>query len=351
MSKGAGQQTTTNSLDPQTAAMQKQIFDQAQRTYDNYKPSVYGGPTVAGASGLSNTGASQVGNASQAMNGIMNANFGLGNQYSAQAMYGGSPSGPSGPDMSAYQQAGNNGAAALGGDPNAIQHFMDPYQKNVIDQVKGQYGDLNGMAQMGINDEATKQGAFGGSRHGVAEGVASANIAKGLGQQIAGLQSQGYQNAMNQANMAAGQGLNAGNLGLGYGNLGLGYQNLGLNRQLGMGQLGLQANGQAQSAAMGAAGLGGQLFGMGDYYRGINQQQLDQNQNNFNTLRDWDVNRLGILTGARGGPYGSTQSTPLTRNVGAGALGGAATGAQIGSIIPGVGTAIGAGIGGLLGIL
>src|SRR6476469_1710518 len=147
MSKGAGKQTVTNSLDPQTSAMQRQIFDQAQNVYNNYTPKIYPGQTVAPADGLSRVGTGVLQESLKPLQQIAQQNLGLGNQYSAMATNGANPSGPGGPDLGAYQHAGDVGAAALGGDPSAIGSLMNPYTANVIDQVKSQYGDLNGMAQ------------------------------------------------------------------------------------------------------------------------------------------------------------------------------------------------------------
>lgn len=265
MSKGAGKQTVTQKLDPQTEAYQKLVYQRAQEAANQpYTP--YQGQTVAGTSPLSG----------QAVGGWQQG-----------------------------AQLGNLGMGALGGDQAALAHFQNPYQQQVLDQIRGQYGDLNSTAQMGINDQATAAGAFGGSRQGVASGVASADIAKGLGQQMANFTYQGFNDAQQRA-------LSAANLGMG-------------------------AN---QS-----------LFGAGDYFRNVQQQQLGDQENRFNQARDWDLRNLDVLkSGMTGTPYGSSQSQPLTKNLGAGLLGGAASGAAIGSAIPGIGTAVGAGVGGLLGI-
>ena len=53
----------------------------------------------------------------------------------------------------------------------SLTPYMNPYTKNVIDTSMG---DLNRARTMAMNDvgaSATSAGAFGGSRHGVAEGV------------------------------------------------------------------------------------------------------------------------------------------------------------------------------------
>lgn len=108
-----------------------------------------------------------------------------------------------------YANAGNLGLGALSGDANALGSFINPYNQHVIDQVTGQYGRLADMTRTNISDAATKAGAFGGSRQGVAEGVALGELGRGMGQQVAGLQYQGFNDAMGRAGSLANMGLGA----------------------------------------------------------------------------------------------------------------------------------------------
>lgn len=164
-----------------------------------------------------------------------------------------------------YAGLGQQGVAALGGDQAALAKYMNPYQTNVLDQVRSQYGLLNAQAQMGINDAATRAGAFGGSRQGVASGVASGEIARGLGQQISGLEYQGFNDAMGRA---------------------------GDQARLGLGALGA-------------------LPGLGQY-----QQQIN----------DPNLRRLMFIKQAQAGsPYGQTSTQQVNSNPAGGALGTFAT--------------------------
>lgn len=189
-----------------------------------------------------------------------------------------------------YAGLGQQGAAALGGSQRDILGFMNPYQQNVLDQVQNQYGVLANRMQNTVNDAATRAGAFGGTRHGVATGVALGELGRNAQEQIASLTSQGFEGAMGRASMAA---------------------NLGL---------------------AGASGL----FQAGQY--------ADMNSP--------EMRRLGILSGTlASSPSGSTQTMaqPVNRNRAAGLLGGAATGMQLGGAFGPWGAGIGAGLGGLLG--
>lgn len=93
----------------------------------------------------------------------------------------------------------STGMAALGGDPNAVKTLMNPYQQNVIDGIMGQWKNANAMGMNQVNDAATRAGAFGGSRQGVATGVMMGENARNATSQIGDLLNSGYNNAMGQA--------------------------------------------------------------------------------------------------------------------------------------------------------
>ena len=76
-----------------------------------------------------------------------------------------------------------------------LSPYMNPYEQNVINNL--QTDALRGQ-QMAFNDigaQATAANAYGGSRHGVAEGVMGANIQRDLNNQIGQLRLGGFQNA------------------------------------------------------------------------------------------------------------------------------------------------------------
>src|SRR3990167_1636633 len=137
--------------------------------------------------------------------------------YDAAQRAGGAPP-PSGvTDASGYYggatAAGREGIAALGGDAAAAQRFMNPYQGQVIDAMMKQFGVTNAATQNQISDAATRAGAFGGSRHGVASGVAMGEAARNQNAQIAGLLNTGFEGAMGRAGQLAGLGYGAAGAG------------------------------------------------------------------------------------------------------------------------------------------
>lgn len=119
-------------------------------------------------------------------------------------------------------KTGRGGLDALSGNPDAIAALMNPYQKNVIDAANAQfdYGDARAMKT--VNDAATKAGAFGGSRHGVASGVALGETGRARGNTISGLLYGGYNDAMGRAGEMARMGFGAAgaNANLGFGGVG-----------------------------------------------------------------------------------------------------------------------------------
>lgn len=138
--------------------------------------------------------------------------------------------------------------------PGQVSEFMNPYQQEVIDRAMANINRQGEIARQNLQTQATRAGAFGGSR----EGVQRAELERGLSDTrnatIAQMLSQGYQTAMNQAQQAfeAQQGRQlqgaqlTGQLGQGIGALGAQVQGLGqqdVTFQYGLGQ---QQQGQRQ---------------------------------------------------------------------------------------------------------
>jgi len=92
--------------------------------------------------------------------------------------------------------AGGLGRPLLGSN---IAAYQNPYTDQVI---KANEADILRGAQMGVNaldTSASRAGAFGGSRHGVALGEYGKGVAQQLAQSSAGLRQAGFQNAQQAA--------------------------------------------------------------------------------------------------------------------------------------------------------
>jgi len=80
-----------------------------------------------------------------------------------------------------------------------LSSYMNPYDESVISGLQKDAMTGQQMASNELGAQATAAGAFGGSRHGVAEGVMASGIQNNLNQQIAGLRQSGFQNAQQMA--------------------------------------------------------------------------------------------------------------------------------------------------------
>jgi hypothetical protein len=152
-------------------------------------------------------------------------------------------------------------------DPNAVQQYMNPYQQNVIDiqnQAAQRQADI---AKTQRNAQATKSGAFGGSRQAIENAEANRSLAMLQNTN----QLQGQQQAYNQAiqNMQYGAGL--------------GLQGL---------STGLQGYGQAGQAGATLANIGTQQLGAQQGILGLQnqiggQQQSQQQQIIANAINNY----------------------------------------------------------------
>ena len=80
-----------------------------------------------------------------------------------------------------------------------IQSFQNPFTSSVIDTTLARAGQDQQMQLNQIGDGATRAGAFGGSRHGVAEGIARGQFDQNNQATMAGLNGAGYSQALQAA--------------------------------------------------------------------------------------------------------------------------------------------------------
>lgn len=287
MGKSTGDQTVTQKTELPSwyTGPAKTMFDQAQAAAANIAQP-YMGNTVAGIDPI--TG--------QAIN-YTGANMGSTNP--------------------AFAQAGQVAASVGGYTPQNflsgnIGAYMSPYIQNVEDAALGNMDRAYRQNLNTIGDQAIGANAFGGSRHGVAEGVAAAENARNMGDLSAQLRQQGYGQAAGQmtADMdraMAGQDLNL----------------RGAQMQGSLAGQGQAAYLQSLQQAI-AAGQ-------------INQQQaqmlLDQRASQYDAMANIPANQLNLLLAALSGtqvPTTSTTKTPTSGNFLTGAAGGAMAGMPFG---------------------
>lgn len=252
----------------------------------------------------------------------------------------------------AFQNAMGGAANVMGYNPSQVQaqsflqgnigQYMSPYTQQVEQAAMGQLNDQRLRALNQTGDQAKAAGAFGGSRHGVMEGVVNTETAKQAGMLSAQLRDQAYRQGMSAMESDMARNMQAQQL-----NQSAGLQGAGLNLQGAatygdLARVGTDTYMKELAAAQGA----------GNFQQSMDQLGLDAQRQLYNEMRAYPIEQLDLRLNALGmTPYGSstTQTTPMSGSPAMGAVGGALAGAQLGSMVPFIGTGIGALGGAILG--
>lgn len=168
--------------------------------------------------------------------------------------------------------------------PESIQQFMNPYQRQVIESGLADIEQQRQMQQVADAGQATMAKAFGGSRQGVADYLTNKSAQEQSRKLIENMGYQGYGQAAQLAQQAQ--------------------------------TMGLQGAGAVMSAQQA-------------------QQALEQAR--LDAARNLPLEQLSIQQAAMSAQpanLGMTTTTPTTRNVGAGALGGAGMAYALGATNP-----------------
>lgn len=214
-------------------------------------------------------------------------------------MAGASPMG--GVPVNPMQQAAGAQQGALMGTVNAgttnigtiggsnIGAYQNPYTDQVI---RANEADILRGAKMGINEldtAATRAGAFGGSRHGVALGEYGRNVAEQLAQSSAGLRQQGFANAQQMAQQDIQNRLS--------------QANLGMQGAAQLGNLGQQSFGYGQNIQQ-------QMAQQGAMQQALNQALIDAAKGQFGAYSQFPAAGLSLMTQALGAsPHGETTTS------------------------------------------
>ena len=186
-----------------------------------------------------------------------------------------------------------------------IANYQNPYTQSVVNATQAEFNNQNAQAQQGLTSNAIAQGALGGNRVGVAQGIMAGQQALAQAPVIAGLNQQGYQQALQtaqqqyQQNPLAAAGAIA--------NFGISGQNAALSgagAQLGAGTLQQQTQ-QAQDAA---------LYGQYQQAQAFPYQQTQW-------LAGLDTGVGSNMGGTSNGTTTSPAPNPLTQWLGLGAAG------------------------------
>ena len=166
-------------------------------------------------------------------------------------------------------------------NPYATQAYMSPYMQNVVDYQKSQALRDYGIGMGSLKAQASRSGAFGGSRQAIQESEAQRN----LGSQLQGIEAQGaqqaFQNAQQQQQFGA--------------NLGLQGQQAGMQGLNQFGQLGGQlASIGGQQQASDLARLQAQQT-VGAQQQALEQNKINQSISNYATAQQYPFMQLGIM--------------------------------------------------------
>ena len=199
-------------------------------------------------------------------------------------------------DLSGFQSQDLNAAQIADAD---VGSYMSPYTQNVIDSSLRTLGGYQEQALNQQGAQASRAGAFGGSRHGIAE----AETRKAYGQQASDLVTNQTQQAfMNAQNMAGRDIASQNQFAMG-------------NRAASERAAGIRAGGAAGLASTAGQQLGSEMnvlgaqMQAGDAQRALDQAGLDAEYQEFMREQGFPVIGLDALTAAAGGiprGYGTT---------------------------------------------
>jgi hypothetical protein len=215
------QNTTVNTNIPEYAkpyvesmlgAAQKQAYK-----YDDagnivgFQPYIPYGATVGPGGEITNTAQEQAKSAVAGFSPMQEqafqqtANLQVPGQYGIGSQFAGA--GGMGAANIAQQAAGiGQGYYGMATNPFAQQAFMSPYMQNVVDVQKQEAIRDYGKTLPGMQAQATRLGAFGGSR----QAIEAAEARRNLGTQLGQIQAQGTQRAFEQGQQAQQFGANLG---------------------------------------------------------------------------------------------------------------------------------------------
>jgi hypothetical protein len=184
-----------------------------------------------------------------------------------------------------------------------IQEYMNPYISEVEQRATSNAERALQQQMNQISGQAIQSRAFGGSRQGIAEGVAAAEGARGIGDLSAQLRMQGFQQAaaLQQADQARQMQASLANQQAGLSGAGLGIQGAGV-----LGSLAQQRQ-QMGLTDVGAVGA------VGEQQQQQQQRQLEEAYARFVEQRDFPTQQLNLRLAAVGAtPYGQTTTQTST---------------------------------------
>lgn len=192
----------------------------------------------------------------------------------------------------------------MGQARTGMQGYMNAgpnrFQSQVIDNTIDDMGRANSMALNDVSAQATGVGAFGGSRHGIAEAETNRAFADRAGNMSANMRMQDYNNTL-QRQFQGAQGLaRMGTQQSNLANLGFGMLNTVSDRQARDGAIRRGLNQSVIDAAKGQYGgfIGAPYQGLGAQLNALQAAQFGQTTTQTSTPGLFDFLTLGATLGA-----------------------------------------------------
>jgi hypothetical protein len=258
-SSPTGQQTSTPSIQPWAQPYISNYLNATQNLIANQQTPALLNQSYVDAAGLQLPGGFASGQALAEAGGkgsLSTAPIALdygrqGAQYGAQGV----KYGETGAAMGTAASRAGDMYAAQATNPSSVQAYMNPYIQQSLAPQLAMLNQQQQIAAQGINGQAVGQGAFGGNRATLAQGLNAQNYDLARQQAI----GQGYNQAFSQAQQAQQFGANLGLQGLQAGMQGQQVGLAGLGTAMQGSQVGLQGVGGAQQGYAGATQAGGTL--------------------------------------------------------------------------------------------
>jgi len=191
--------------------------------------------------------------------------------------------------------------------PGMAESYMSPYMANVVARQQADAQRQAAIAEQGMNAQAARSGAFGGSGNYLMRAQAAGNLARQKGDILAQGQQAAYQQGMGQFNAEQAATANAAQLNAQQGQFGAGLGLQGLQTALtGANALGNLGGAQYQQN-MGINALQNQY---GLQQQAQMQRDIDTKYQDFLNYQNYPYKQLGFMSDIiRGAPLTQTGSS------------------------------------------
>lgn len=213
-----------------------------------------------------------------------------------------------------------------------LDKFTNPQTDNILDAALRNLGDQGAKARNRLGTDAFSSGAYGDARHGVESGMLDKELATAAGDLTANIKGGAFDKAMSyldrdvdreNANFGTGMSFLGNDLDR---TIGAEFQNAQLDNQWFQNQLSSMGLGDSiyNNNLRNGMSYADALLGLDQYDRGIEQDELNVDFDDWTSMRNWDADKLSEFLGfINGTPGGSTTTSTSPNNSWASLMGAA----------------------------